>query len=131
VIGLVDEAEPVSTDAVGRCSWDVDEARRDVAALAWIGRFRFVTPEALAERLGVSWQRANARVWRLERLGLVGCSREHVSQPRAVFVTGRGFELLGQPRRRLRGRGSSASMRRRSSGSLCSWSGRRALSCGC
>ena len=68
--------------------------------LAWIGRFRFVTPEAIAERFGVSWQRANARVRRLERLGLVGCSRDHVSQPRAVFLTGRGFELLGQPRRR-------------------------------
>ncbi|HEX8084428.1 MAG TPA: winged helix-turn-helix domain-containing protein [Solirubrobacteraceae bacterium] len=68
--------------------------------LAWVGRFRFVTPQAISERFGVSWQRANARVRRLERLGLVGCERAHVSQPRAVFLTGRGHELLGWPRRR-------------------------------
>ncbi len=100
MIGLVDEPALVLPEAVGRCSWDVHQARTDVAALAWIGRFRFVTAEALSARFGVSWQRANARVRRLERLGLVGCSRDHVSQPRAIFLTGRGFELLGQPRRR-------------------------------
>ena len=100
MIGSVDDLYLVSPDLLGRCSWEVDEARRDVEVLAWIGRFRFVTPEAIAERFGVSWQRANARVRRLERLGLVGCAREHVSQPRAVFLTGRGHELLGQPRRR-------------------------------
>ena len=99
-MGSVEDLDPLSPEVLGRCSWEVEEARRDVEVLAWIGRFRFVTPEALAERFGVSWQRANARVRRLERLGLVGCSREHVSQPRAVFLTGRGFEMLGQPRRR-------------------------------
>ena len=90
----------VEPDLLGRSSWEVDEARRDVEVLAWIGRFRFVTAEAIGGRFGVSWQRANARVRRLERLGLVGCSREHVSEPTAVFLTGRGQELLGQPRRR-------------------------------
>ncbi len=100
MIGSVDDLDPVSPDLLGRCSWEVEEARRDVEVLAWIGRFRFVTPEAIGERFGVSWQRANARVRRLERLGLVRSSREHVSQPRAVFLTGRGHELLGQPRRR-------------------------------
>jgi hypothetical protein len=94
------DLELVEPDSLGRCSWEVEEARRDVEVLAWIGRFRFVTAEAIGERFGVSWQRANARVRRLERLGLVGCSREHVSQPRAVFLTGRSHELLGQPRRR-------------------------------
>ena len=92
--------ELVEPDLLGRCSWETQEARRDVEVLAWIGRFRFVTAEAIGERFGVSWQRANARVRRLERLALVGCAREHVSQPRAVFLTGRGHELLGQPRRR-------------------------------
>ncbi len=90
----------VEPGLLGRCWWEVDEARRDLDVLAWIGRFRFVTPQAIGERFGVSWQRANARVRRLERLGLVGCERAHVSQPRAVFLTGRGHELLGWPRRR-------------------------------
>lgn len=100
MIGSVDDLDLVSPDLLGRCSWEVDQARRDVEVLAWIGRFRFVTPEAIAARFGVSWQRANARVRRLQRVGLVGCEREHVSQPRAVFLTARAHELLGQPRRR-------------------------------
>lgn len=90
----------VEPGVLGRCSWEVDEARRDLEVLAWVGRFRFVTPQAIGDRFGVSWQRANARVRRLERLGLVGSERAHVSQPRAVFLTGRGHELLGWPRRR-------------------------------
>jgi DNA-binding MarR family transcriptional regulator len=90
----------VEPGVLGRCSWEVDEARRDLEVLAWIGRFRFVTAQAIGERFGVSWQRANARVRRLERAGLVGYGREHVSQARAVFLTGRGHELLGWPRRR-------------------------------
>ncbi|HEV3002091.1 MAG TPA: helix-turn-helix domain-containing protein [Solirubrobacteraceae bacterium] len=98
--GSGDELEAVAPEVIGRCAWEVDEARRDVEVLAWIGRFRFVTAQAIGERFGVSWQRANARVRRLERLGLVGCERAHVSQPRAVFLTGRGHELLGGPRRR-------------------------------
>ena len=100
MIGSLEDLDRVSPEVLGRCSWEVEEARRDVEVLVWIGRFRFVTPEAIGERFSVSWQRANVRVRRLERLGLIGCSREHVSQPRAVFLTGRGFELLGQPRRR-------------------------------
>ena len=59
-----------------------------------------MTAQAVSERFGVSWQRANARVRRLERLRLVGREREHVSQARAIFLTGRGHELLGWPRRR-------------------------------
>lgn len=100
VSGGVDELEVVAPELVGRCAWEVEQARRDVEVLAWIGRFRFVTAQAIGERSGVSWQRANARVRRLERLGLVGSERAHVSQPRAVFLTGRGHELLGWPRRR-------------------------------
>ena len=85
---------------LGRCGWEVDQARRDVEVLAWLGRFRFVTPKALSERFGVSWQQANARVRRLEKLGLLGSERRHVSEPRAVFLTGKGHELLGWERRR-------------------------------
>lgn len=95
-----DDLDLGTPDLLGRCSWEVDEARRDVDVMAWIARFRFVSPEAVAEQFGVSRQRANARVRRLQRLGLVGSQRDHVSQPRAVFLTGRGHELLGQPRRR-------------------------------
>ncbi len=92
--------ELVDPGLVGRCEWEVEETRRDLEVLAWIGRFRFVTAEALAMRQGVSVQRANARVRRLERLGLVGGKRQHVSQARAVFLTGKGHELLGWERRR-------------------------------
>ncbi len=59
-----------------------------------------MTPRAISERFGVSWQQANARVRRLERLKLLGCERQHLTQPQAVFLTGRGHELLGWERRR-------------------------------
>jgi hypothetical protein len=74
---------------LGRLEWEHDQAARDMELLGWVERFRFVTPEQIATRFGVSWQRANARVRRLERVGLLGTERSHVSQPRAVFVTGR------------------------------------------
>lgn len=90
----------VDPGLVGRCSWDVGETRRDVELLMWVGRFRFVTAQAISRRFEVSWQRANARVRRLEKLGLLGYERAHVSEPRALFLTGRGHELLGWPRRR-------------------------------
>ena len=94
------EFEVVDPGLVGRCEWEVEQAGRDAEVLAWVGRFRFVTAQAIAARFGVSWQQANARVRRLERLGLLGGEREHVSQPRALFLTGKGHELLGWPRRR-------------------------------
>src|SRR5687768_194238 len=92
--------EVVDPGLVSRCAWEGEQTRRDLEVLAWVGRFRFVTPRALAVRFGVSWQQANARVRRLERLGLLGCERQHVSQAQAVFLTGKGHELLGWPRRR-------------------------------
>ncbi len=92
-----DEVEP---ERLGRCSWEREQTRRDLEVLAWVGRFRFVTAEALAERFEVSWQQANARVRRLAGLKLLGVERQHVSQPRAVFLTARGHELLGWERRR-------------------------------
>ncbi len=55
----------------------------------------------MAARFGLSVQRANARVRRLEAVGLLGCERRFVSQARAVFLTGKGFELLGDERRRV------------------------------
>ena len=85
---------------LGRCAWEVDETRRDVEVLAWVGRFRFVTCEQVAERFGVSVQAARARTRRLERLKLVGRERAHTTQPWSVFVTGKGLELLGLPRRK-------------------------------
>ncbi|HEX8122458.1 MAG TPA: helix-turn-helix domain-containing protein [Solirubrobacteraceae bacterium] len=94
------ECEILDPGLLGRCEWDAEQARRDCEVLAWIGRFRFVTAQAVADRFDVSWQQANARVRRLERLGLIGREREHVSQPHALFLTGKGHELLGRPRRR-------------------------------
>lgn len=92
--------EAIGPGAVGRCAWETDQASRDLELLWWIGRHRFVTAEQIAARLGCSVQRARARVRRLEQHGLVGCERAHLSQSRAVFLTGRGHGLLGLPRRR-------------------------------
>jgi DNA-binding MarR family transcriptional regulator len=92
--------EDIGPGLVGRCEWELEQTRRDVEVLAWVGRFRFVTPKAISERFDVSWQQANARVRRMERLGLLGCERQHRTQPQAVFLTGKGHELLGFARRR-------------------------------
>ena len=94
------EREVLDPGLIGRCAWEREETDRDVEVLAWVERFRFVTCEAVAERFGVSVQAARGRVRRLERVGLVGRERQHVSQPWAVFVTGKGHELLGGERRR-------------------------------
>ncbi len=94
------EWEDIDPGLVGRCEWELEETRKDVEVLAWVGRFRFVTAEAVAERFGVSVQAARGRVRRLERVGLVGRERQHVSQPWAVFVTAKGHEFLGWNRRR-------------------------------
>lgn len=94
------ELEPLTPGALGRCAWEADQTQRDLEVLAWLGRFRFVEPRAIGRRFGVSWQAANARVRRLERLGLVGTQRQHVSQARAVFLTAKGHQLLGGERRR-------------------------------
>lgn len=76
------------------------ERRGTWELLRWVGRFRFVTGELVAARFGISWQRANARLRRLERLGLVGFERRHVCEARAVYLTSKGSLLLGGPRRR-------------------------------
>jgi hypothetical protein len=94
------EFEVVAPGLLGRCEWEADQAQLDVEVLAWVGRFRFVTAQAIAARFGVSWQQANARARRLERIGLLGGERAHVSQPQAIYLTGKGHELLGWPRRR-------------------------------
>lgn len=61
----------------------------------WIARFRFVTAEVLADRFEVSHQRVNARLRRLERAGLVVLHRDEPTQPRAVYVSGRGARRVG------------------------------------
>lgn len=92
--------EGLDLSVLGRAAWEGDQAVRDLELLWWIGRFRFVTADAIAGRFGISLQRANSRVRRLEKLRLVGTSQRSVCEPRAVFLTGRAMELLGQPRRR-------------------------------
>src|SRR5688572_5710126 len=54
----------------------------------------------MARRLGVSVQRANARMRRLEHAGLLARARGRVGEPRAIYATRRGCDALGQPRRR-------------------------------
>ena len=89
-----------SPGVVGRRAWEADDACRDVQLLWWVGRFRFVTAKVTAEWLGVTSQRANARVSRLVRLRLLVSYRRHVADPRAVYLTTAGAELLGLSRRR-------------------------------
>ena len=90
----------VVPDDVGRPAWDLEQTRKDEELLRWVERFRFVTAELVAERFGVSWQRANARLRRLEKVGLVSTDQRHVCEARAVFVTNRAATLLGVGRRR-------------------------------
>lgn len=59
-----------------------------------------MTAELLAQRFGISWQRANARVRRLRGLGLVDWSHLRTGEPRLVYLSGPGARLLGLPRRR-------------------------------
>src|SRR4051812_36040877 len=54
---------------LGRAAWERGHAARDLEVLRWVARFRFVTGRAVAERFGVSLQRSNARLRRLEPLG--------------------------------------------------------------
>ncbi len=93
-------ADRVAPGDVGRPRWQVEEAAKDEAVLRWVERFRFVTGELVAVRFGISWQRANARLRRLERMGLVAGEQQHVCEARAVFITGRGATVLGVGRRR-------------------------------
>ena len=76
------------------------EGEKDREVLSWIGRFRFVTAAELSLRFGVTEQRINARVGRFIAADLVAESREHVSQARAVYLTARGAQVIGQPRRK-------------------------------
>ena len=76
------------------------EAQRDREIVEWIARFRFVTAEVLAGRFGLSPQRVNARLRRLEAAGIVrreACGR---GEARAVFVTASGARRLDLPVRR-------------------------------
>jgi hypothetical protein len=94
------EVEAVPPNSLGRSGWETEQAARDVELLAWIGRFRFVTAQQISTQFRFSWQQANAHVRRLQRHGLVGTARRNVCEARAVFLTGKGHELLGWPRRR-------------------------------
>lgn len=90
----------VVDDLVRRRSRGMSEAQRDREVLLWIARFRFVTPDVLAERFDVTPQRINARLRRFERAGLVVLQRNDLTAPRAVFLTGAGARRLGlRPRR--------------------------------
>jgi len=72
----------------------------DLAVLAWVGRFRFVTAELVSDRFGVSVQRARARLRRLERDGLVARERANQAEEHAVYLTPLGSGWVGLPRRR-------------------------------
>ena len=67
--------------------------------LRWVGRFRFVTDELLAEQFGVSRQQMNLRVRRLADAGLVERTGPPM-QPRLTMLTRRGARAVDLPVRR-------------------------------
>lgn len=67
--------------------------------LRWVGRFRFVTDELLADRFGVSRQQMNLRVRRLAAAGLVARTGPPM-QPRLTMLTRRGARAVDLPVRR-------------------------------
>ena len=75
------------------------EAQRDRQWLQWIGRFRFVTAELLAQRFGVTVQRARARLRRLAAAGLITMHRGHLGESYVAVLTPHGAGALGYPRR--------------------------------
>lgn len=77
----------------------IERARRDEEVLAWIGRFRFVTAGLLAERFGVSVEKTNKRLRRLEHDRLIARRRTFPDEHFAVFLTGAGATRVGLPTR--------------------------------
>ncbi|MDQ3608043.1 MAG: hypothetical protein M3459_03955 [Actinomycetota bacterium] len=100
------EGGVVVPGVVGRSEWELEEAAKDVEVLGWVARFRFVTGALVGQRFGASVQRANARLRRLEGVGLIERETGQVGQARAVWVSRAGLEVLGQ-----RGRGQAAGRR--------------------
>lgn len=83
-----------------RSRWTYVEAERDRAVLIWIGRFRFVTVEVLAERFAVSIQRTRARIRRLEAQGLVQRAPRLPTQAAVLALTPAGARAAGSRRHR-------------------------------
>src|SRR4051812_13082435 len=81
-----------------RAATSQDAIDRDT--LRWIARFRFVTAEVLALHLGVTRQRALARVRRLEDTGLIQRRSDAPQQAWTITATSRGMQALGLPARR-------------------------------
>ena len=84
---------------VRRTRRSAEEARRDADVMRFIGRFRFVTDELLAQRFGVQRQQINARIRRLEAAGLVARSADRM-QPRVTMLTRNGARAVDLPPRR-------------------------------
>ncbi len=75
------------------------EAERDVEVLRFIGRFRFVTDELLAEKFGVSRQQMNLRLRRLAAAGLVQRTAAP-AQAALTMLTPKGAHAVDLPPRR-------------------------------
>ena len=90
---------PRTNELVVRGRGSAAEAQRDAEVLRWVGRFRFVTDELLAEWFGVSRQQTNLRVRRLADAGLVERTGPPM-QPRLTMLTRRGARAVDLPVRR-------------------------------
>jgi hypothetical protein len=98
-MGVPEASWRPSSELVVRGRRAASEAQRDADVLRWIGRFRFVTDELLAERFGVSRQQMNVRVRRLAAAGLVERSGSPM-QPRLTMLTRCGARAVRLPERR-------------------------------
>jgi len=75
------------------------EAQRDADVLRFVGRFRFVTDQLLAEKFEVSRQQMNLRLRRLANAGLLQRT-DGRTQPRLTMLTRKGARAVDLPIRR-------------------------------
>jgi DNA-binding Lrp family transcriptional regulator len=75
------------------------EAQRDADILRFIGRFRFVTDELIAQKFEVSRQQTNLRLRRLTQAGYLQRTDAR-TQPRLTMLTRKGARAVGLPVRR-------------------------------
>ncbi len=83
-----------------RARWAYVEAVKDREVLEWVGRFRFVTIDALAQRFEVSLQRMRARIRRLEQQRLVQRAARLPNQAAVLYLTPAGARHVGSRRHR-------------------------------
>ena len=84
----------------GRGRRGMEQAQVDVALLAWVDRFRFVTFDRVAAFLGCSERRAAQRCRRLVRVGYLRMAAGGPAGRAVLYPTSRATQMLGTLRRK-------------------------------